>query len=180
VEGLLDLARLDAGLRALTRASLDPRPLLLAVMEKFGPRAQEKGVTLAAELPPALPSMAGDADRLTQVFTNLVDNALKHTPSGGKVTITATPTPGWLEVGVSDTGPGIPAEDLSRIFERFYQVDKSRARRAGVGLGLTISKEIVEAHGGSLRAESVIGLGSRFVARLPLVKPDDTTVGKRR
>ena len=180
VEGLLDLARLDAGLRALNRTSIDLRPLLQAVTDKFGPRAQEKGVALLAELPPTLPPMAGDADRLAQVFTNLVDNALKHTPAGGKVTITATPSPGWVEVGVSDTGPGIPAEDVSRIFERFYQVDKSRARRAGVGLGLTISKEIVEAHGGSLRAESVVGLGSRFVARLPLVKPEDTTVGKRR
>jgi len=180
VEGLLDLARLDAGLRTLSRTSLDLRLLLLAVTEKFGPRAQEKGVSLVAELPPALPAMAGDADRLAQVFTNLVDNALKHTPSGGKVTVTAAPAPGWVEVGVSDTGPGIPSEDLSRIFERFYQVDKSRAGRAGVGLGLTISKEIVEAHGGSLRAESVVGLGSRFVARLPLVKPDDTTVGKKR
>ena len=81
---------------------------------------------------------------------------------------------------MSDSGAGIPAVDLSRIFERFYQVDKSRARRAGVGLGLTISKEIVEAHGGSLRAESVVGLGSRFVARLPLLRPEDTTAAKRR
>ena len=180
VEGLLDLARLDAGLRTLSRTSVDLRALLLAVADKFGPRAQEKGVALQADLPPTLPGMAGDADRLAQVFTNLVDNALKHTPAGGKVTVTATPSPGWVEVGVSDSGPGIPAEDLSRIFERFYQVDKSRARRAGVGLGLTISKEIVEAHGGSLRAESVVGLGSRFIARLPLVRPEDTTVGKKR
>ncbi len=180
VEGLLDLARMDAGLRTLSRSAVDLRPLLLAVTDKLGPRAQEKGVALLAELPPTLPPMAGDADRLAQVFTNLVDNALKHTPAGGKVTVSAAATPGWVEVGVSDSGPGIPAEDLSRIFERFYQVDKSRARRAGVGLGLTISKEIVEAHGGSLRAESVVGVGSRFVARLPLVRPEDTTVAKKR
>jgi signal transduction histidine kinase len=180
VDGLLDLARLDAGLRTLNRNSVDLRSLLAAVTEKFGPQATAKSVALLTELPPTLPAMTGDADRLAQVFTNLLDNALKHTPSGGKVTVAAAVSPGWVEVDVSDTGPGIPAEDLSRIFERFYQVDKSRARRAGVGLGLTISKDIVEAHGGSLRAESVVGIGSRFVARLPLVRPDDTTVGRKR
>jgi signal transduction histidine kinase len=180
VEGLLDLARLDAGLRMLNRTSLDLRAMLAAVAEKFSLRAQEKGVELRLELPSTLPAMAGDADRLAQVFNNLLDNAVKHTPTGGKVTVAATATPGWVEASVGDTGPGIPAEDLSRIFERFYQVDKSRARRAGVGLGLTISKEIVEAHGGSLRAESVVGLGSRFVVRLPLVSPDDPTMGKKR
>ena len=180
VEGLLDLARLDSGLRALNRASLDLRALLVAVAERFTPRATENGVELRVELPPTLPGLAGDADRLAQVFTNLLDNALKHTPAGGKVTVSAVAQPGWVEASVGDTGPGIPAEDLSRIFERFYQVDKSRARRAGIGLGLTISKEIVEAHGGGLRAESVVGLGSRFVVRLPLVRPEDTTVAKRR
>ena len=180
VEGLLDLARLDAGLRTLNRTTLDLRALLLSAADQFSLRAQEKGVELRTELPPALPALAGDVDRLAQVFTNLLDNAIKHTPAGGKVTVGATASPGWVEASVGDTGPGIPAEDLSRIFERFYQVDKSRARRAGVGLGLTISKEILEAHGGSLRAESVVGLGSRFIARLPLVGPDDATMGKRR
>jgi len=167
VESLLDLARLDAGLKSLTRSPLDLGSLLAAVTEKFDPQARAQGVALLTELPPTLPAITGDADRLAQVFTNLLDNALKHTPAGGKVTLAAITLPGWVEVTVSDTGPGIPAEDLSRIFERFYQVDKSRARRAGVGLGLTISKDIVEAHGGSLRAESVVGLGSRFVVRLP-------------
>jgi signal transduction histidine kinase len=156
------------------------RAVLLAVTESFSLRAQEKGVELRVELPPSLPSLNADADRLAQVFTNLLDNAVKHTPAGGKVTMAATATTGWVEASVGDTGPGIPAEDVSRIFERFYQVDKSRARRKGVGLGLTISKEIVEAHGGSLRAESVVGLGSRFIVRLPLVRPDDTTAAKRK
>jgi signal transduction histidine kinase len=180
VESLLELARLDAGLQTLSRASLDLRALLLAVTDRFGPRAHEQGVALTTELPPALTGLSGDADRLAQVFTNLVDNALKHTPAGGKVTVSAVPSPAWVEVSVSDTGPGIPAEDLGRIFERFYQVDKSRARRTGVGLGLTISKEIVEAHGGSLRVESVVGLGSRFVVRLPLARPEDLAAAKKR
>jgi signal transduction histidine kinase len=180
VEGLLDLARLDAGLRALQRAPLDLRQLLAAVLDKFSLRAREKGVTLQAELPAALPAMIGDADRLAQVFTNLLDNALKHTPSGGSVTLSAGLVPDGIEIAVRDTGPGIPPDDLSRIFERFYQVDKSRARSGGVGLGLTITKEIVEAHGGSLRVESAVGRGSAFRVRLPPAQPDDSTIAKRR
>lgn len=187
VEGLLDLARLDSGLRALNRTTIDLQNVLAGVSEKFSLRAKEKGVELRLELPPSLPTVHADADRLAQVFTNLMDNALKHTPAGGKVTVAAVApaapagtTPKWVEASVGDTGPGIPPEDLSRIFERFYQVDKSRAGQAGAGLGLTISKEIVEAHGGTLRAESVVGLGSRFIVRLPVVGPDDTTVGKKR
>lgn len=182
VEGLLDLARLDVGLRALTRAPLDLRLVLAAVVEKFGPRAKEKGVALRGELPPTLPAMVGDADRLAQVFTNLLDNALKHTPAGGSVTLSTATVPGGVEIAVTDAGPGIPPEDLQRVFERFYQVDKSRVRPAGggVGLGLTITKEIVEAHGGSIRVESVVGLGTKFVVRLPPAQPDDSTVVKRR
>ncbi|MBI4769638.1 MAG: HAMP domain-containing histidine kinase, partial [Chloroflexi bacterium] len=180
VEGLLDLARLDAGLRTLNRAPLDLRLVLAAAVEKFSLRAKEKKVDLKGDLPPALPAMVGDADRLAQVFANLLDNALKHTPAGGSVVLAASPAPGGVEVSVKDTGPGIPPEDLQRIFERFYQVDKSRARSGGVGLGLTISKEIVEAHGGSLSAESVVGLGSKFIVRLPVARPDDTTVVKKR
>ncbi|MGH2523883.1 MAG: sensor histidine kinase, partial [Anaerolineales bacterium] len=183
VEGLLDLARLDAGLRALNRAPLDLRLVLLAVVEKFNLRAREKGVSLHADVPPVLPTLVGDADRLAQVFTNLLDNALEHTPAGNSVTLAAASEPGAVVVNVQDTGTGIPRQDLHRIFERFYQVDKSRAARArsgGVGLGLTITKEIVEAHGGSLSVESTVGRGSTFTVRLPLVRPDDTTVARRR
>jgi signal transduction histidine kinase len=122
----------------------------------------------------------GDGDRLAQVFSNLVDNALKHTPKGGKVLVQAkvlTPPgaqrrkpvgPTTIEVTVSDSGKGIPPEDLSRVFERFYQVDKSRKRTGSIGLGLAITREIVEAHGGSVKAESLVGLGTRFTVLLPL------------
>jgi two-component system OmpR family sensor kinase len=180
VDGLLDLARLDAGLRTLSRASLDLRALLAGTVDRMGLRAREKGLTLRAELPPVLPSMAGDADRLAQVFTNLLDNAIKYTPQGGTVTLTAAEAPGGVEVAVADTGSGIPPEDLSRIFERFYQVDKSRARSGGLGLGLAITKEIVDAHGGRLRVESQVGQGSRFTVWLPAVRPDASTVVRRR
>jgi signal transduction histidine kinase len=173
VEGLLDLARLDAGQAALAREPVDLGALLGSVAERLGLRAAEKQISLRQEIA-RLPGMVGDGDRLAQVFTNLLDNALKHTPPQGIVTLAAAPAPGdgMVEVTVTDTGPGIPAEDLARIFERFYQVDKSRKGGAGrgAGLGLAISREIVAAHGGTLRAESVVGLGSKFVVRLPLAE----------
>jgi signal transduction histidine kinase len=182
VADLLELARLDAGLSALNRAPLEPRLLLVSVAEKFLLRAKEKGVFLSAELPQSLPTLKGDADRLAQVFTNLLDNALKHTPANGHVLLSASLAEGQLEVNVSDTGPGIPPEDLGRIFERFYQVDKSRARPsgAGVGLGLAITKEIVEAHHGAIAVRSAVGEGTRFTVRLPLSLPDESTVVKKR
>ena len=126
----------------------------------------------------ALPFLSGDNDRLAQVFTNLIDNALKHTSQGERVTVVAREVMGpparkgekavpTIEVSVADTGSGIPPEDLSRIFERFYQVDKSRRRKGkGAGLGLAIAKEIVQAHGGQIKAESVMGVGTKFTVTL--------------
>ena len=168
VEGLLELARLEAGAPALRRGPLDLRAQLATVLERFGPRAQAAGVTLVNALPAALPTLSADGDRLAQVFDNLIDNALKHTPAGGQVTLSAVTVGREVVVAVSDTGAGIPAADLGRIFERFYQVDKSRARPGGVGLGLAISREIVTAHGGQLEAHSTVGQGSTFTVRLPL------------
>ena len=114
----------------------------------------------------------GDADRLGQVFGNLVDNALQHLggASGeGRVSIRAEQLDSSLACSVTDNGSGIPSEDLSRVFERFYQVDRSRARRrSGAGLGLAIAQEIIHAHGGFIRVESVEGLGTRFTVDLPV------------
>ena len=180
VEGLLDLVRLNPSLRTLNRASLDLRAILSAVVDKFNLRAAEQGVTLRADLPPDVPALVGDADRLAQVFGNLLDNALQHTPSGGSVTVSAAATPGGVEIAVTDTGRGIPPADLQRIFERFYQVDKARVRSGGVGLGLAISKEIVEAHRGALRVESRLGAGARFIVTLPAVRPDESTIVRKR
>jgi len=126
--------------------------------------------------------VAGDGDRLAQVFTNLIDNALKHTPAGGVVTLRGAALAGKVQVHVEDSGPGIPAEDLSRIFERFYQVDKARTGGPGrgAGLGLAISREIVQAHAGRMTAASAAGQGCRFTVELPLDSPAASTVARRR
>jgi signal transduction histidine kinase len=133
VEGLLDLVRLNPSLRQLNRTALDLRGMLSAQVEKFSLRAQAQHVVLHADLPPTLPAVVGDADRLAQVFGNLLDNALKHTSAGGRVSVSAAAVPDGVEIAVTDTGSGIPASDLGRIFERFYQVDKARARGPGSG-----------------------------------------------
>lgn len=182
VEDLLDLARLDAHQVSFVRAPLDLGGLLSSVLERISLRAAEKGVRLENDLA-SYPSMVGDGDRLAQVFTNLLDNAVKFTPAGGSVRVRGEVSGGWAVVHVEDMGPGIPADQLSRIFERFYQLDKARrgGEGRGVGLGLAISREIVEAHGGRLTAQSRPGEGSRFTVELPVTQPQDSTVaGKRR
>ncbi len=178
---LLDLARIESGQIVMRRESVQLGQLLQNVVERLALRAHEGGVALSAEIAAGLPTISGDGDRLAQVFSNLIDNALKHTPSGGKVTVAARLLSGsaavkrgkpigGVEVTVADTGSGIPPEDLSRIFERFYQIDKSRARtkEGSLGLGLAIVKEIVTAHGGTIHAESIVGLGTKFVVWLPI------------
>ncbi len=182
VSELLDLARIESGQIVMRSEPVKIDQLVLSVVEKMTLRAQQSNIALDAQVPIDLPLINGDGDRLAQVFSNLIDNALKHTPAGGKVTVSARslsgssvvrrgkPWPGGVEVIVADTGSGIPPEDLTRIFERFYQVDKSRARSSGsnLGLGLAIVKQIVVGHGGSINAESIVGLGTKFVVMLPI------------
>ena len=169
VDELLTLARFDAGQMVMARDRVELGPLLQGCVEKLSPQAQAAGVALEFDVPASL-FATGDTDRLAQVFTNLLDNALVHTSAGGRVTLAARPTGDGrgVVVAVTDAGEGIPAEALPRVFERFYQADKSRRRSRGAGLGLAITKEIVEAHGGTITAESVVGLGTRFTVRLPV------------
>jgi signal transduction histidine kinase len=170
VEELLELARFDAGQIEIARREVNLADVLEECAKRFAFQAEEAGIELEMDVP-ALPPVLGDEDRLTQVFTNLLDNAIKHTPSGGKVKVIAKGVNQKnVKVAVTDTGSGIPPEDLPRIFERFYQVDKSRAG-SGVGLGLAIAKEIIEAHGGSISVESVVGLGTKFTVSLPTRAP---------
>jgi len=174
---LLELARMDSGQIKFDRSPVDTGILVNNVIDKFQIKAVEKGVVLERHLVP-LPVIVGDGDRLAQVFTNLIDNALKYAPEGSKVTVTAQVEQAGITVKIRDAGPGIPAEDISRIFERFYQVDKSRARAKGdgSGLGLAISKEIIETHAGQLYAESKQGEGTCFSVFLPIIQPGDETL----
>jgi signal transduction histidine kinase len=180
VNQLLDLAKIESGQLKLERAPVDLHQLLTDVHNNLMLRAQDQQIHLTHDLQ-AVPPIIGDYDRLMQTFTNLLDNALIHTPAGGRVHVTLKMHgEKAVEVTVQDTGSGIAPEDIPRIFERFYQVEKSRTRengRRGSGLGLAIVRELVEAHHGSIRAYSQVGEGSAFVVRLPVSsQPADTTV----
>jgi len=166
-DDLLELARLDAGQITMRREPVDLAAVLRACGDRLSLRAQEAGVTLTVQAPANLP-LTGDGDRLAQVFTNLLDNALTHTPAGGRITMAAGEEQGTIAVRVADTGKGIPAAELPRIFERFYQVDKSRRRSTGgAGLGLAIVRELVQAHGGTVSVKSIEGMGTEFTVELP-------------
>lgn len=141
------------------------------VVSSMESQARQSGVSLETSLADNLPTAMADPDRIAQVLRNLLSNALRHTPQGGRITITAGLSPqskGEVLVAVTDTGQGIPPEDMPYIFERFYRVDRSRARSTGgTGIGLTIVKQLVEAHGGRAWAESTPGKGSTFYFTLP-------------
>lgn len=170
VNQLLDLARIESGQLQVTQRIVDLSQVMVDVHRSQLPRARAKGIDLTLDTPIA-PPLLGDADRLVQVFDNLVDNALTYTPAGGRVHLAVRSGEGYVEGMVSDTGTGIPADELPRVFERFYRLEKSRARgedgRRGAGLGLAIVHELVAAHGGTISVTSEVGRGSAFVVRLP-------------
>ena len=165
IQDLLDVSRVEAGGLRLDRSELPPAPLLAGLEEQFAELARSRGVSLACHADPAIPQILADRARLVQALSNLIDNALRLTPSGGTVTVEALPAPGYVEFAVRDTGPGIPAEQLPHLFDRFWQ--GARARRGGAGLGLAIVKGIVEAHGGRVFAESRPGEGAVFRFWIP-------------
>ena len=178
---LLDLARLDAGTADLKMGPVDMGALLRSTIEKFELQAREAGISLGLDAG-ELPILIGDGDRLAQVLTNLVDNAIKHTPTGGRVNLQAAAVNLEMEINVSDTGRGISQIDQQHIFDRFYQVDPSRSGGGshGAGLGLAIVKEIIQAHGGRISVRSQEGRGSIFSVRLPLSQPNATTLISKR
>jgi signal transduction histidine kinase len=178
---LLDLARLDAGTLDLQRAPVDLTALLNSIAEKFVPQARTGKLDIRVETA-SLPVFIGDGDRLAQVFTNLVDNALKFTPAGGSITLRAAQASSGIQVEVTDTGTGISPEALPHIYDRFYQADPSRpgGRKHGSGLGLAIVKEIVGAHGGKISVRSEPGKGSTFTVSLPLTTPEASTIVSKR
>lgn len=166
---LLELAKVEESGFKLERQKIDLTSLMQNVAEKLRPQALAANIDLQVNSP-ELPDLDGDYDRLVQVFSNLVDNALQHTPQGGHVSLSAARDRSFLRAEVSDDGPGISAAEAKRVFERFYQVDKSRpaGNKRGAGLGLSISQQIVQAHGGRIDVESEEGKGSRFIVYLPI------------
>ncbi len=168
VEDLLALARSESGRLIMRRERFDLTDVAATVVDTFSHRATMIDVNLDLEAPVAI-VVEVDRARLTQVAVNLVDNALRHTPAAGTVTVEVSSDPGWALLRVRDTGAGIPFGDLAYIFDRFYVADRSRSRgQSGTGLGLSIARSLVEAHGGTLTAESTLGHGATFTCRLPL------------
>ena len=175
VADLRDLALAEAGQLRLDWQTVELEALVAQATDGLQGQASEKGVTVKVALPQELPRFRGDGQRLQQVLFNLLSNALRHTPTGGTITTAVDAKEDRVVVRVQDTGSGIPAEDLPHVFERFYRVDRSRARSTGgSGLGLTIAKRIVEAHGGQIWAQSWLGAGSTFAFSLPLRQQVET------
>jgi two-component system phosphate regulon sensor histidine kinase PhoR len=170
LDDLTDLSDIELGRVRLQLESLDVGGVVESVLAIMGRRAETRRVALDATLPPELPDVMADHDRLEQILINLVDNAVKYTDAGGRVTVAARPlAPDMVEISVADTGVGIPPSDLPRITERFYRVDKARSRElGGTGLGLAIVKHLVIAHGGELAIESEPGRGTTVRVTLPV------------
>ncbi|MDP2728637.1 MAG: ATP-binding protein, partial [Dehalococcoidia bacterium] len=168
VSDLQELSLAEAGQLQLYRSPTDMNALCHQALDKMTPQAQSKGISLEIVASDGLPLVEADADRVSQVLANLLSNALRHTPAGGKVTLTLQElqegTETLLRVSIADTGSGISPEDLPHVFDRFYRADRSRSRSTGgTGLGLAIVKQLVEAHGGRVRAESQPGYGATFL-----------------
>jgi len=167
-EDLLTLARVESGEQRFDIQPVAPADLLQEAVQSFREIARAQNVDLKVEDSAAV-QVGADAEAIHQVFSNLVDNALKYAASGGRIVLGARPIAGNVELFVQDFGPGIPSEHLGRLFERFYRVDKARSRESGgTGLGLAIAKHIVLAHGGTIRAQSELNHGSTFLFTLPL------------
>lgn len=168
VDDVALVSRAEEGQLQLASEPVDVRRLVRRAVEVAQRDADDEGVELRAELPEHDLTVLGDPDRLAQVLANLMANAVEHTPQGGRVTVGVALRDGQVEIAVADTGAGIAHEHLPHVFERFYRADPSRRRVAGSGIGLTISRAIVLAHGGELTAESPgPGLGATLTARLP-------------
>jgi signal transduction histidine kinase len=161
IRDLLDVTAIEAGRLAVDRGPLSPSVVAEQLRTRYTPLAAERGCTLRTDVAPALPLVDADGERLAQALGNLLGNAIKFTPQGGAVELLVAPAPtGGVRFEVRDTGPGIPAEHLPRLFDRFWQARETR--RAGAGLGLAIAQGIAQAHGSVLSVESTPGSGTRF------------------
>jgi signal transduction histidine kinase len=169
VADLQDLAQAEAGQLRLARRPAALDGIVEHAVAALRPQADAKGITLSADLPPNLPPVDVDPERIGQVLRNLLSNAVAHTPQGGAISVTASAGSGEVAVSVRDTGSGISAEHLPYVFDRFYRADKSRTRETGgAGLGLAIVRQLVVAHGGAINVTSEPGQGSTFTFTLPI------------
>ena len=169
VDDLQELSLAEAGELKLVCQAEDIVELINRIVATIQAQAAAKGVLVSIDLPQGLPLVNIDSHRISQVLHNLLENAIAHTAKGDAITVIARQQDSWVEVSVMDTGEGIPAEDVPNIFERFYRVDKSRVRATGgSGLGLTIAKRLVEAHGGKIEVQGELRKGSRFSFTVPI------------
>jgi signal transduction histidine kinase len=176
IDDLLDIARLEAGTIALQRTALDLVPLIQGVAGLLRPQFEAKGQRLILDLAPALPAAWGNAERVTQILTNLVANAHTYTPPEGSITITAHGEEGRVRVSVQDTGIGLSPEDQAQLFTPFFRAQHAATQGAdGTGLGLAITRALVELHGGTITVISMPGWGSTFSFTLPTLEPEETT-----
>ena len=171
ITNYLDLAKIEQGKVKFNFQAVHLKEFISTVYNDYLPRAKEKGINLSCEVRDGLPEITADPQRLEQVFVNLIDNALKFTPEGGRITISVTRgeappgttlDTGFIQVSIEDTGKGLPEHEKERIFDKFYQGENTPAKTMGTGLGLSIARELIEAHGGKIHVESELGKGSRF------------------
>lgn len=173
IDDLRELAQAEAGQLGLNLRPTDVADVLRATVTNFEPAAEAQEIRLKAEIATGLPSILADPDRLAQVLRNLLTNALRHTPAGCQIAVSAAATQDAIEITVADNGEGIAAEDLPHVFDRFWRADRSRSRaEGGAGLGLAIARSLVEAHGGRIWAQSTKGEGSTFTLSLPIPDRD--------
>ncbi len=177
VDQLREVARYEAGAQSLERTEVSLAPLVDETLSVLSPAAERKQITIRAALPAGLPPVYADADHLVEMLLNLIENALRHSPTGGIVEIDAGVENGFVRLSVADSGPGVAPEERERIFERFYRLDSARSSATGgTGLGLAIVKALVEAHGGTIRVESGPTGGAVFSFTLPIASgPTPTT-----
>jgi signal transduction histidine kinase len=167
IQDLLDVALMEAGQLTIERAQLSAAGLVVEAMDMQRPLASSSSLELRVEVDPDVPDVSGDRDRLLQVFENLIGNAIKFTKTGGRITAGTASRDGEVVFWIADTGCGIASENLPRVFDRFWQA--TRTGHKGAGLGLAISKGIVEAHGGRIWVESTAGSGSTFFFTIPRI-----------
>ncbi|MBM3856003.1 MAG: HAMP domain-containing histidine kinase [Verrucomicrobia bacterium] len=172
INELLDLSKIEAGRLELTLAPVALSEVAEEVVESYQAAASQKSIVLLAVLHQPLPMVIGDADKLGRILINLVHNAIKFTPQGGEIRVEGRVSDDrHVEVSVTDSGNGIPTHDIERIFDKFYWSESAPVEARGAGLGLAIAKNLVELHGGTIRAESTPGHGSRFSFTVPVAQP---------